>query len=80
MFLRRAAIENYFARDVLIPVRNVVTGEERYYRTASQVVDEVVEARILLGLHFRSADEDGADIGRKVARRVREHWFDSREH
>jgi hypothetical protein len=28
------------------------------------VIDEVVEARMLIGVHFRSADEDGADIGR----------------
>jgi hypothetical protein len=39
------------------------------------VVDEVVEARMLLGVHFRTADEDGADIGRKIARQIRHNWF-----
>jgi hypothetical protein len=68
-------IEDFFQHDVSIPARHIVTGEERFYRRASDVVDEVVEARMLLGLHFRSADEDGADIGRKIARQIRRHWF-----
>jgi hypothetical protein len=61
-------IEDFFRHDVLIPTRNVISGEERFFSKASQAVDEVIEARMLLDLHFRSADEDGADIGRKVAR------------
>jgi len=68
-------IEDSFPHDVLIPARNVMTGEERFYRRARDVVDEVVEARMLLGLHFRSGDEDGADIGRKVAHQIRSRWF-----
>jgi len=68
-------IEDYFSHDVVIPARNIVSGEERFYRKASDVVDEVIEARMLLGLHFRSADEEGADIGRKVARQIRSRWF-----
>jgi PAP2 superfamily len=68
-------IEDFFAHDVLIPTRNVNTGEERFFRKASQAIDEVIEARMLLGLHFRSGDEDGADIGRKVARQIRSRWF-----
>jgi hypothetical protein len=68
-------IEDFFPHDVLIPARNIVNNEERFYRKASNAVDEVIEARMLLGLHFRSADEDGADIGRKVARQIRSRWF-----
>jgi hypothetical protein len=52
-----------------------VSGEERFYRRASDVVDEVVEARMWLGLHFRSADEDGADIGRQIANQLRRKFF-----
>jgi PAP2 superfamily len=71
-------IEDFFQHDVLIPARNVVTGQERVYRRASQLVDEVVEARMLLGLHFRSGDEDGAEIGRKIARQIRREWHKDR--
>jgi hypothetical protein len=52
-----------------------MSGEERFFRKARDIVDEVVEARMLLGLHFRSADEDGAEIGRKIARQIRSRWF-----
>jgi hypothetical protein len=68
-------IEDFFAHDVLIPARHFVTGEERFYRSAKDVIDEVIEARMLLGVHFRSADEDGADIGRKIARQIRARLF-----
>jgi len=68
-------IEDFFQHDVTIPARHFVTGEERYYRRANQVVDEVVEARMLIGVHFRTADEDGAEIGRKVARQIRRAWL-----
>jgi len=68
-------IEDFFQYDVLIPARNVVSGEERLYRRAGQIVDEVIEARMLLGLHFRTADEDGAEIGRKIARQIRRKWL-----
>jgi hypothetical protein len=68
-------IEDFFPHDVVIPARNIVSGEERFFRKADDAIDEVVEARMLLGLHFRFADEDGADIGRKVARQIRSRWF-----
>jgi hypothetical protein len=68
-------IDDFFRYDVLIPARNVVSGEERFYRRAEQIVDEVIEARMLLGLHFRTADEDGADIGRRIARQIRRTWL-----
>lgn len=71
-------IENFFHNDVLIPARNVVSGEERVYRRASHLVDEVVEARMLLGLHFRAGDEDGAEIGRRIARQIRGEWLKSK--
>jgi hypothetical protein len=71
-------IEDFFGHDVLIPARNVVTGEERFYRNANDAVNEVIEARMLLGVHFRSSNEDGADIGRRVARHIRSRWFKPR--
>jgi hypothetical protein len=72
-------IEAYFPHEVFIPVRNILSGEERVFRTAQEVVGEVIEARMLLGLHFRSADEDGAAIGRNIARRIRSLWFSGPE-
>jgi hypothetical protein len=68
-------IENYFDRDVPIPAHSVRTNTDRIYRKAKDVVDEVIEARMLIGVHFRTADEDGAAIGRKIARQIRSRFF-----
>ena len=47
----------------------LVINKERFYTRFSQVADEVVDARILLGIHFRSADEEARRLGSRVA-----HW------
>jgi hypothetical protein len=41
--------------------------EQRYFNHLSDVIDEVTEARIWAGSHFRTADEQGARLGEQVA-------------
>jgi hypothetical protein len=48
-------------------------GFPRQWTTFSEGVAEVVEARIYSGIHFRTADEVGARVGRQVARFVFNH-------
>jgi len=43
-------------------------GFTRDWTRFSQGVDEVIEARIWSGIHFRTSDETGARVGRQVAR------------
>jgi len=50
------------------PAMNVM-DKERDYTTFSQAAQEVVDARVLLGIHFRFADEEGRRLGERVA-----HW------
>jgi hypothetical protein len=45
-------------------------GFERHWATFTEGVEEVMDARVYSGIHFRSANEDGAQAGRKVARFV----------
>ena len=45
-------------------------GFERRWESFSEGIEEVVDARIFSGIHYRSADEDGADVGRAVALHV----------
>ena len=47
----------------------------RNYTRFSEVAEEVVEARILLGIHFRSADEDARQQGQRVADWVFKHFL-----
>jgi hypothetical protein len=45
----------------------------RAWTTFSQGVDEVLDARVYIGFHFRTADETGARLGRQVAHFVFNH-------
>jgi hypothetical protein len=50
-------------------------GQPRHFRRLSDLLAEIVEARVWGGIHFRAADEQGAGIGRKVARWEDRHFF-----
>ena len=52
----------------------------RHYASFSQAVDEIVDARVWSGIHFRKADEDGAEIGRRVARWQQHRFPQTRGH
>jgi len=45
----------------------------RQWTTFSQGVDEVVDARVYSGIHFRTSDQVGARVGRQVAQFVVHH-------
>jgi hypothetical protein len=48
-------------------------GFVRHWRTFSDGVQEVIDARVYSGIHFRTADEVGARLGRQVAHFVMTH-------
>jgi hypothetical protein len=48
---------------------------DRYYPTAGDLIDEVGNARIWGGIHYRSAVRDGTNIGLKTANRVLARHF-----
>jgi hypothetical protein len=52
----------------------------RRYTSFSQAADEIVDARVWSGIHFRTADEAGAKIGRHVSRWREGRFFLPRKH
>jgi hypothetical protein len=52
-------------------------GEPRYFNRFSDVIHELIEARIWAGIHFRTADVQGALLGERVARYTQLHYFQS---
>ncbi len=61
-------LENLFGTGgVDVDIRSTVTGATRHYDTAEAWLDDVVDARIWLGIHFRDGMDDARDIGRRVA-------------
>jgi hypothetical protein len=47
----------------------------RSYGRFSEALKEIIDARVWSGIHFRTADVQGAVLGKKVARYAREHYF-----
>jgi hypothetical protein len=48
----------------------------RFYRTGREALDEIVDARIWLGYHFRFADTTGARLGQQVGDYALDHYFE----
>ena len=48
-------------------------GFARQWTSFSQGIDEVIDARVYSGIHYRTSDEVGARVGRQVARFVFTH-------
>ena len=70
------ALESFFGPGrTSFSLDSLVTGETRYYDRFKDVVEEVNNARVWAGFHFRYADEDGSKLGRKVARFVVRNFF-----
>jgi hypothetical protein len=53
-------------------------GSTRNYTSFTAVIPDVIEARILLGIHFRRPDVTGAELGRRVAEYVDANYFNCR--
>lgn len=53
-----------------VTIPSTVAGiGSRYYANANDLTEEIIDARVWAGIHYRSSNETGADLGRKVA-----HW------
>jgi hypothetical protein len=51
------------------------SGTTRSFDRFSAALNEVIDARVWAGIHFRTADEQGAVIGKKVAHWEDKHYF-----
>lgn len=73
------AAKSFFGGDVAFSLTaNLTTGPvTRTYDRFTDLVDDTIDARIYLGIHFRSADVDGAWIGKRAAHWVAGHEFRS---
>ena len=47
----------------------------RQYERFTDVIDDTIDARVYLGIHFRTPDVQGAEIGKDVAHWLDKHYF-----
>ena len=52
-----------------------VPGAQRHYDCAGTLLQDVVDARVWEGIHFRTADTAAKDIGRHLATWTLGHYF-----
>ena len=57
---------------------SATSGTVRRFSRFSEAIHEVINARVYSGIHFRTADVQGAVIGKKVARWREKHFFQPR--
>ena len=72
---------SYFHGDaVTIKLTSSVTGTTRTYAKFTDVLVDTIDARIYLGIHFRTPDVQGAKLGKQVANWVDDHFFERANH
>ena len=60
--------KRFFGNHMMFTVERTPGGTARTYTRFTDVVRDTIDARIYLGIHFRTADVDGAILGKNVAR------------
>jgi len=73
-----AAAAFFGKKPVTFDMVRIVAGEPnqtRTYRQFTDVIDDTIDGRIYIGIHFRAADVQGAEIGKDVARWLDQHFF-----
>jgi hypothetical protein len=71
-------LQQFFRTDKVAWSDTSNAGLTRSFTRFSQAIDEIVDARVWSGIHFRTADEQGERIGRQVARYREQHHFQPR--
>ena len=71
------ALASFFGTDELpfFATSSRFPGEQRAFTRFSDVTNEVLEARIWAGIHFRTPDVQSAELGGEIERYIHKHWF-----
>jgi hypothetical protein len=70
-----ATLRKFFGTDTVAWTDTNDAGLTRSFTRFSHAIEEIVNARVWSGIHFRTADEQGARIGRRVAKWRDRHYF-----
>jgi hypothetical protein len=68
------SLERFFGSDrIPLTITSARTRTTRHFPRLSDALEEIVDARVWAGVHFRTADEDGAEVGERAAQWVDRH-------
>lgn len=74
----RALADVLDTRHLQLTLISTAAPGTRFYDSGSSLRNDVVDARVWLGIHFRSADTGGVDMGQRVADWALDHYFGER--
>ncbi|MGZ8631319.1 MAG: hypothetical protein ACXWZF_10180 [Actinomycetota bacterium] len=70
-------LKRFFGTDEMeFGTESAFSKTTRNFTSFSQALEEVIDARVYSGIHFRTADVRGAVLGKKVANYAQEHFFE----
>jgi hypothetical protein len=65
----------FYATSSRFPIDPTQPRERRYFSRFSDLTNEILQARIWAGIHFRNADVQAANLGREVENYVHTQYF-----
>src|SRR5438034_4603119 len=69
-------LQNFFETDkIAFSAFSNKSGTTRSFDRFSDALKELIDARVWSGIHFRTADVQGAVLGKKVAHYLEKHYF-----
>jgi hypothetical protein len=69
-------LQNFFGTDkIAVTAFSNKSCTTRSFERFSDILSEVIDARVWAGIHFRTADTQGAVLGKKVAQYLKKHYF-----
>ena len=69
-------LQNFFGTDkIAFSAFSNNSLTTRSFNRFSEAIKEILDARVWAGIHFRTADMQGSVIGKKVAHRLENHYF-----
>jgi hypothetical protein len=66
---------NYLDSSDTIDLGSPTTGETRHYKSLETIVNEVIDARVWGGIHYRTSDLVGAQMGAKIGKWVVQNFL-----
>ncbi|WP_200304602.1 vanadium-dependent haloperoxidase [Streptomyces adelaidensis] len=70
-----AVLDRLTGGDIDLRMSSTVTGTTRTYTRSADFNRDVIDARVWSGIHFRTADVVGSDIGRRIGELALDHYF-----
>jgi len=69
-------LQNFFGTDkIAVSAVSNKSCTTRSFDRFSDMLKEVIDARVWAGIHFRTADVQGSVLGKKVAQYLKKHYF-----